>query len=113
MTRRIFHTAASVSSVLATAQTDSSTAVTSETDTVEVAGNRIFFRRYGRGPAILMVHGFPRTSLMWRRLAPKLAQNHTVILRRPARLQPKRDTRFYGRPLSLCHGAQWRTSWLT
>ncbi len=36
-------------------------------------------RSYGKGPAILMVHGFPRTSLMWRSLAPKLADNHTVI----------------------------------
>src|SRR5258707_3722668 len=26
-----------------------------------------------------MVHSFPRTSLMWRSLAPKLADNHTVI----------------------------------
>jgi haloacetate dehalogenase len=26
-----------------------------------------------------LVHGFPRTSLMWRLLAPKLAENHTVI----------------------------------
>jgi haloacetate dehalogenase len=46
---------------------------------VEVSGNRVFVRRYGKGPAILMVHGFPRTSLMWRFLAPKLAENHTVI----------------------------------
>ena len=46
---------------------------------VEVSGNTIFIRRYGKGPAILMVHGFPRTSLMWRFLAPKLAENHTVI----------------------------------
>ena len=36
-------------------------------------------RRYGKGPAILLVHGFPRTSLMWRFLAPKLAETHTVI----------------------------------
>jgi haloacetate dehalogenase len=36
-------------------------------------------RRYGKGPTILMVHGFPRTSLMWRSLAPKLADTHTVI----------------------------------
>jgi haloacetate dehalogenase len=50
-----------------------------ETSQVEVSGNRIFVRRYGRGPAILLVHGFPRTSLMWRFLAPKLAENHTVI----------------------------------
>jgi len=26
-----------------------------------------------------MIHGFPRTSLMWRFLAPELAENHTVI----------------------------------
>ena len=36
-------------------------------------------RSYGKGPTILMVHGFPRTSLMWRSLAPKLADKHTVI----------------------------------
>ncbi|MGB2624594.1 MAG: alpha/beta hydrolase [Candidatus Acidiferrum sp.] len=50
-----------------------------ETSHVEVSGNTIFLRRYGNGPAILLVHGFPRTSLMWRFLAPMLAQNHTVI----------------------------------
>lgn len=46
---------------------------------VEVSGNSVFVRRYGSGPAILLVHGFPRTSLMWRFLAPKLAKTHTVI----------------------------------
>jgi haloacetate dehalogenase len=50
-----------------------------ETSQVEVTGNTIFIRRYGKGPAILLVHGFPRTSLMWRLLAPKLAEGHTVI----------------------------------
>jgi haloacetate dehalogenase len=50
-----------------------------ETSLIEVSGNSIFVRRYGRGPATLLVHGFPRTSLMWRFLAPKLAESHTVI----------------------------------
>jgi haloacetate dehalogenase len=50
-----------------------------ETSQVAVSGNTIFIRRYGKGPAILMVHGFPRTSLMWRFLAPKFANTHTVI----------------------------------
>jgi haloacetate dehalogenase len=50
-----------------------------ETAQVEVSGNTIFVRRYGKGPGILLVHGFPRTSLMWRFLAPKLAEKHTVI----------------------------------
>jgi haloacetate dehalogenase len=59
-----------------------------ETSNVEVTGNTVFVRRYGKGPAILMVHGFPRTSLMWRFLAPTLAENHTVICA---------DLRAYGR----------------
>ena len=50
-----------------------------EASQIEVSGNTTFIRRYGKGPAILMVHGFPRTSLMWRFLAPMLAQNHTVV----------------------------------
>jgi len=50
-----------------------------ETSQVNVSGNSVFVRRYGKGPAILMVHGFPRTSLMWRFLAPKLAEHYTVI----------------------------------
>src|SRR6202023_968031 len=50
-----------------------------ESSKVEVSGNTIFVRRYGEGPAVLAVHGFPRTSLMWRFLSPKLAENHTVI----------------------------------
>ena len=50
-----------------------------EASQVTVPGNSVFVRRYGKGPAILMVHGFPRTSLMWRFLAPKLAEDNTVI----------------------------------
>ena len=50
-----------------------------ESSVLDVSGNTIFVRRYGEGPAVLMVHGFPRTSLMWRFLAPKLAEDHTVI----------------------------------
>jgi haloacetate dehalogenase len=41
--------------------------------------NTIFIRQYGQGPALLMVHGFPRTSLMWRYMAPQLAKSYTVI----------------------------------
>jgi haloacetate dehalogenase len=60
--------------------TPDSTAHTAfDTAQVMVSGNTLFLRRYGKGPAILLLHGFPRTSLMWRFLAPKLAANHTVI----------------------------------
>jgi haloacetate dehalogenase len=64
---------------MAQAGVNSADQISFETCEVEVSGNAIFLRRYGKGPAILLVHGFPRTSLMWRFLAPQLAANHTVI----------------------------------
>ena len=33
----------------------------------------------GSGPAVVLLHGFPQTSLMWRHVAPALASDHTVI----------------------------------
>jgi haloacetate dehalogenase len=59
-----------------------------ETAEVKTDDNTIFIRRYGNGSPLLMVHGFPRTSLMWRQVAPQLASNHTVICA---------DLRGYGR----------------
>jgi haloacetate dehalogenase len=50
-----------------------------EGEVVNVGDSTIFVWRYGSGPPLLMVHGFPRTSLMWRYVAPKLASDHTVI----------------------------------
>jgi haloacetate dehalogenase len=50
-----------------------------ETAEIKTNDNTIFIRRYGKGAPLLMVHGFPRTSLMWRYVAPHLASNHTVI----------------------------------
>jgi haloacetate dehalogenase len=50
-----------------------------ETAEIKTDDNTVFIRRYGKGAPLLMVHGFPRTSLMWRYVAPHLASNHTVI----------------------------------
>jgi haloacetate dehalogenase len=33
----------------------------------------------GAGPPVLLLHGFPETHLCWRRVAPLLAQRHTVV----------------------------------
>jgi haloacetate dehalogenase len=33
----------------------------------------------GSGPAVLLLHGFPQTKLMWRQIAPRLARRFTVI----------------------------------
>jgi haloacetate dehalogenase len=37
-----------------------------ETAEIKTDDNTVFIRRYGKGAPLLMVHGFPRTSLMWR-----------------------------------------------
>ena len=46
---------------------------------VAVAGGSIAIRRAGRGPAVLLLHGYPETSLAWRRVAPALTREFTVI----------------------------------
>lgn len=39
----------------------------------------IFARMGGRGPPLLLLHGFPETHLMWRDIAPGLARDFTVV----------------------------------
>jgi len=46
---------------------------------VDVGETHIFLRRSGSGPAVLLLHGFPQTHLMWRRVAPLLARRFTVV----------------------------------
>ena len=55
---------------------------------VQVQETRIFLRRFGAGPAVLLLHGFPQTHLMWRSVAPLLARRFTVVCA---------DLRGYGR----------------
>src|SRR5688572_6895965 len=39
----------------------------------------IVIRMGGSGPPLLLLHGFPQTSLMWRSVAPLLARRFTVV----------------------------------
>ena len=34
----------------------------------------------GDGPPVLLLHGYPQTHLIWHRVAPELARDHTVVL---------------------------------
>ena len=36
-------------------------------------------RHGGNGPPLLLLHGHPQTHMMWHAIAPRLAQNFTVI----------------------------------
>jgi haloacetate dehalogenase len=55
---------------------------------VDAGETRIFVRRSGSGSPVLLLHGFPETHLMWRRVAPLLARRFTVVCA---------DLRGYGR----------------
>jgi haloacetate dehalogenase len=46
---------------------------------VETGETRIRVRRSGSGWPLLLLHGFPETHLMWRRVAPLLARRFTVV----------------------------------
>jgi haloacetate dehalogenase len=46
---------------------------------IQTGDTRIFLRRAGSGPPVLLLHGFPETHLMWRRVAPLLARRFTVV----------------------------------
>jgi haloacetate dehalogenase len=47
---------------------------------VDVEGVTINCAIGGSGPPVLMLHGYPQNHLMWRDVAPALAEDHTVVL---------------------------------
>jgi haloacetate dehalogenase len=46
---------------------------------VEVGDAVLRVRHGGAGPAVLLLHGHPRTHVTWHRVAPRLAGSHTVV----------------------------------
>lgn len=51
-----------------------------ETHDVLHEGVRLRVRRAGSGPPLLLLHGHPQTHAMWHRVAPALAERHSVVL---------------------------------
>ncbi len=51
-----------------------------ETQDVAHEGVRLRVRRAGSGPPLLLLHGHPQTHAMWHRVAPALAERHSVVL---------------------------------
>jgi pimeloyl-ACP methyl ester carboxylesterase len=47
--------------------------------TATVDGLKLQYLTAGRGPAVLLLHGYAETSRMWRPLIPRLAERFTVI----------------------------------
>lgn len=47
--------------------------------TAQVNGSEIAYSTGGAGPPLLLLHGFPQTRALWARVAPALAETHTVV----------------------------------
>ena len=46
---------------------------------IDTSGAGINLVTGGSGPPLLLLHGYPQTHLMWRRLAPRFAAGFTVV----------------------------------
>src|SRR5689334_1827184 len=47
---------------------------------INTSSGRIFARVGGKGPPVLLLHGFSETHVMWHRVAPQLADRFTLII---------------------------------
>ena len=59
---------------------------------VKVKKGKIFCKVKGNGQPLLLLHGYPQTHLMWRKIAPELSKYFTIIVP---------DLRGYGNSLVL------------
>jgi haloacetate dehalogenase len=47
---------------------------------VQTSGAAINVLVGGNGPPVLLLHGYPQTHVEWRKIAPELAKNHTLVI---------------------------------
>jgi pimeloyl-ACP methyl ester carboxylesterase len=47
---------------------------------IRVTGGEVAFDRVGEGPAVVLTHGTPSWSMLWRDVVPVLAADHTVYV---------------------------------
>ena len=43
-------------------------------------GANIYFETHGKGPAIVLLHGFLENSTMWKNLIPELSKKNKIII---------------------------------
>ncbi len=51
-----------------------------ETGRAVIDGVGIHYRKGGQGPAVVLLHGYPQSHIIWRYIAPVLAETHTVVV---------------------------------
>ncbi|MBP2301177.1 alpha/beta fold hydrolase [Azospirillum picis] len=75
---------------------------------MEAGGVRFAGVTGGAGPAVLLLHGYPQTHIAWRRIAPGLARDFTLVIpdlpgygaSRPAAMTPRWTKRRVGTALA-------------
>ena len=50
------------------------------TESIETSGTTIHVLRKGAGRPLLLLHGYPETHLTWHKVAPKLAEQFSVVV---------------------------------
>ncbi|MGK5636767.1 alpha/beta fold hydrolase [Streptomyces sp. URMC 126] len=55
-------------------------AIPVRTGRATVNGTSLHYRTAGAGPALVLLHGVPKTGYHWRHLVPKLTARHTVVV---------------------------------
>ncbi len=50
------------------------------TSKVQTSGATIHTLKAGSGSPVLLMHGYPQTHVLWHKVAPKLAETHTVVV---------------------------------
>ncbi|KOV90061.1 alpha/beta fold hydrolase [Nocardia sp. NRRL S-836] len=50
------------------------------TNRVALSGTALHYRTGGSGPAVVLLHGVPKTGYHWRHLVPRLTPHHTVVV---------------------------------
>jgi len=47
---------------------------------IDTSIGKMFARSGGKGPPLLLIHGYPETHVMWHLAAPKLAEHFTLVI---------------------------------
>lgn len=49
-------------------------------ETIQIHGHPVTYHRFGKGPAVLLLHGITSSSRTWKAITPRLARDFTVIV---------------------------------